>query len=163
MINPLSRMSADALSAANMTNLAIKGIIGIQAMSEIARAVGQSDDCQHYAVRCTLAICRKISELCLLECRFCLYGKTAIASLVLGSRTFIVVIWRSQLLGIDVQSVRRPTPSYEPRERDGQSRATNGVLLCHWFCVARSMIIRRRSTRVCLPQVNRSWIIVPYL
>ncbi|KAI0930164.1 hypothetical protein AcV5_006948 [Taiwanofungus camphoratus] len=48
-LTPTNQMSADALSAANMTNLAIKGIIGIQAMSEIARAVGQSDDCQHYA------------------------------------------------------------------------------------------------------------------
>jgi len=34
-----------------MTNLAIKGIIGIQAMSEISQASGMRDDAQRYAVR----------------------------------------------------------------------------------------------------------------
>jgi hypothetical protein len=33
-----------------MTNLAIKGIIGIQAMSEISQASGMRDDAQRYAV-----------------------------------------------------------------------------------------------------------------
>ena len=33
---------------ANQTNLALKGIIGIKAMSEIARIVGREDDAKHY-------------------------------------------------------------------------------------------------------------------
>ena len=34
----------------NLTNLAMKGIIGIRAMSEICRILGK-DDAQHFAVR----------------------------------------------------------------------------------------------------------------
>ena len=34
-----------------MTNLAIKGIIGVKAMAEIARAVGQDFDASQYDVR----------------------------------------------------------------------------------------------------------------
>jgi hypothetical protein len=34
-----------------MTNLAIKGIIGIQAMSEISQVSGMPDDAQRYTVR----------------------------------------------------------------------------------------------------------------
>jgi hypothetical protein len=45
-----ARTTADNLNEQNMTNLAIKGIIGIQAMSEISRVSGMSSDSQHYAV-----------------------------------------------------------------------------------------------------------------
>lgn len=34
-----------------MTNLAIKGIIGIQAMAEISKAAGNSEDYESFAVR----------------------------------------------------------------------------------------------------------------
>ncbi|KZT10665.1 uncharacterized protein LAESUDRAFT_755360 [Laetiporus sulphureus 93-53] len=45
----LMMISADSQSTANMTNLAIKGNIGIQAMAEISQAYGNSEDEQHYA------------------------------------------------------------------------------------------------------------------
>ncbi|PCH42736.1 DUF1793-domain-containing protein [Wolfiporia cocos MD-104 SS10] len=48
-LKPGSRVSADGQSTANMTNLAIKGIIGIQAMSEISKAVQEDTDSQKFA------------------------------------------------------------------------------------------------------------------
>ena len=45
------RVSADGESQANMTNLAIKGIIGVKAMAEISRAVGIDTNAQLYDVR----------------------------------------------------------------------------------------------------------------
>ena len=41
----------DQESQGNTTNLAIKGIIAIQAMSEISKALKQDSDTVHYAVR----------------------------------------------------------------------------------------------------------------
>ena len=38
-----------------MTNLAIKGIIGVKAMAEIARAVGETLDATQYDVSCVSA------------------------------------------------------------------------------------------------------------
>ena len=40
----------DAETTSNLTNLAIKGIIGVKAMAEIARAVGQDADGSQYDV-----------------------------------------------------------------------------------------------------------------
>ncbi|KIK51207.1 hypothetical protein GYMLUDRAFT_181767, partial [Collybiopsis luxurians FD-317 M1] len=40
--------SADGSSNANMTNLAIKGILAIRSMAEISQAVGESDDYNYY-------------------------------------------------------------------------------------------------------------------
>ena len=45
------RTSADGESTANMTNLAFKGIVGVKAMAEISRAVGETSDAQTYDVR----------------------------------------------------------------------------------------------------------------
>lgn len=47
----LVRMSADHQTTANMTNLAIKGIVGVRAMAEISRALHQDSDGQTYDVR----------------------------------------------------------------------------------------------------------------
>ena len=47
----LHRSSADGLSANNQTNLAIKGIIAIKAMSEMSSIVKQSADVDKYSVR----------------------------------------------------------------------------------------------------------------
>ncbi|KAK0463852.1 uncharacterized protein EV420DRAFT_1264522 [Desarmillaria tabescens] len=41
-------MDADELNYVNMTNLAVKGIIGIKAMSEISQALGNSQDAETY-------------------------------------------------------------------------------------------------------------------
>ena len=49
----LRRTSADGESTANMTNLAIKGIIGVKAMAEISRALVQHSDAENYDVRHT--------------------------------------------------------------------------------------------------------------
>ena len=45
------RTSADGETTANMTNLAIKGIVGVKAMAEISRALGQDSDANTYDVR----------------------------------------------------------------------------------------------------------------
>ncbi|KAK0239510.1 hypothetical protein EDD85DRAFT_452362 [Armillaria nabsnona] len=42
-------VDANGLGYANMTNLAIKGIIGIKAMSEISQALGKSQDAEMYS------------------------------------------------------------------------------------------------------------------
>ncbi|TFL06559.1 hypothetical protein BDV98DRAFT_588814 [Pterulicium gracile] len=47
--SPIGQTSADDLSNGNMTNLAIKGIIGIQAMSEISAAVNEPTDERMFA------------------------------------------------------------------------------------------------------------------
>lgn len=44
------RTAANGQANNNMTNLAIKGLVGIQAMSEISRALGQDNDAASYAV-----------------------------------------------------------------------------------------------------------------
>ncbi|KAL7281458.1 hypothetical protein ACG7TL_004773 [Trametes sanguinea] len=47
-LTPNNQMTADDEGNANMTNLAIKGIIGVKAMAEISRALGQDVDAQQY-------------------------------------------------------------------------------------------------------------------
>ncbi|KAI8993903.1 DUF1793-domain-containing protein [Trametes punicea] len=47
-LTPTNQINADNEQNANMTNLAIKGIIGIKAMAEISRALGQDLDAQQY-------------------------------------------------------------------------------------------------------------------
>jgi hypothetical protein len=47
----LHRISADGLSANNQTNLAIKGIIAIKAMSNMSSIVNQTADADKYSVR----------------------------------------------------------------------------------------------------------------
>ncbi|KAH9935633.1 uncharacterized protein B0H18DRAFT_1082345 [Fomitopsis serialis] len=46
---PVNQVSADNQNTANMTNLAIKGIIAIEAMSQIATAVRNTSDADNYA------------------------------------------------------------------------------------------------------------------
>ncbi|PBL00374.1 hypothetical protein ARMGADRAFT_1058457 [Armillaria gallica] len=48
-LSPNGYTDADGLSSTNMTNLAIKGIIGIKAMSEISQALGRSQDAETYS------------------------------------------------------------------------------------------------------------------
>ena len=45
------RASADGWTAAKQTNLAIKGIIAIQAMSEMSTIVDQVTEAKNYSVR----------------------------------------------------------------------------------------------------------------
>ncbi|KAH9951526.1 hypothetical protein B0H21DRAFT_684389, partial [Amylocystis lapponica] len=53
---PINQMTADSQNIANMTNLAIKGIIGIQSMSEISRALDESDDAQQFALHASAQV-----------------------------------------------------------------------------------------------------------
>ncbi len=46
----IDRQTANAETTANMTNLALKGIIGVKAMVEISRVVGNEIDAQEYDV-----------------------------------------------------------------------------------------------------------------
>ena len=49
--SPFNRTSADAFEMrANLTNLAVKGIIGIRAMSEISRSTRHDGDAHRYIV-----------------------------------------------------------------------------------------------------------------
>jgi hypothetical protein len=48
--DPQHRSSADGLTTNNQTNLAIKGIIAIQAMSKMSSVVNQTTDAEKYNV-----------------------------------------------------------------------------------------------------------------
>lgn len=50
----LYRFSADGLMTDNQTNLAIKGIIAIEAMSKMSSIVSQAPDVDKYSVRAGL-------------------------------------------------------------------------------------------------------------
>ncbi len=54
----MPRLTSDAETTANLTNLAIKGIIGVKAMAEISRAVGQETVGTQYDVRPKLCFFR---------------------------------------------------------------------------------------------------------
>ena len=58
-----TQLSTDTTSTRNQTNLAIKGIIGVKAMAEISRAVGNEIDAQTYDASGSLSLRR---ERCLL-------------------------------------------------------------------------------------------------
>ncbi|KAI0712927.1 hypothetical protein C8T65DRAFT_726919 [Cerioporus squamosus] len=47
-LTPINQNSADGMTNPNMTNLAIKGIIGVKAMAEISRATQHDSDAQMY-------------------------------------------------------------------------------------------------------------------
>ncbi|KAF9254670.1 hypothetical protein L218DRAFT_885792 [Marasmius fiardii PR-910] len=49
-LNPSGVRTADGLSLNNMSNLAIKAIIGVRAMAEIRHTVGRHDDASKYQV-----------------------------------------------------------------------------------------------------------------
>jgi hypothetical protein len=51
------RSSADGLSTNNQTNLAIKGIIAIKAMSKMSSIVKQAADADKYSVRKPFKCC----------------------------------------------------------------------------------------------------------
>nr|VWP00989.1 Uncharacterized protein [Ganoderma boninense] len=46
--SPGNQLSVDAETTANLTNLALKGVIGVKAMAEISRAVGEDADATQY-------------------------------------------------------------------------------------------------------------------
>ncbi|KAK0233832.1 hypothetical protein IW262DRAFT_113460 [Armillaria fumosa] len=52
-LSPNGYTDADGLANTNLTNLAIKGIIGIKAMSEISQALGRSQDAETYSSTAT--------------------------------------------------------------------------------------------------------------
>ncbi len=53
----LHRYSADGLSTDNQTNLAIKGIIAIKAMSQMSSFVNNTTDFEKYSVRAAFRCC----------------------------------------------------------------------------------------------------------
>ncbi|KAI0353838.1 DUF1793-domain-containing protein [Trametes cingulata] len=53
---PSSQSTADNESNANMTNLAIKGIIGVKAMAEMSQAMGEQADAQQYGSNATTLV-----------------------------------------------------------------------------------------------------------
>ncbi|THH29207.1 hypothetical protein EUX98_g4981, partial [Antrodiella citrinella] len=48
-LTPNQQTTADLETQANMTNLAVKGIIGVQAMADISQALGKTDDATTFA------------------------------------------------------------------------------------------------------------------
>ncbi|KAL1944830.1 hypothetical protein VTO73DRAFT_2450 [Trametes versicolor] len=51
--SPMNQLTADNEGAANMTNLAIKGIIGVQAMAEISNVLSEEADSKRYSNEAT--------------------------------------------------------------------------------------------------------------
>ncbi|KAK7047201.1 hypothetical protein VNI00_006867 [Paramarasmius palmivorus] len=47
-LTPNGYMSVDGQDTANLTNLALKGILGVRAMAEISHSLGEDDDAQSY-------------------------------------------------------------------------------------------------------------------
>ena len=70
----LYRVSADGESVANMTNLGIKGIIGVRAMAEISRAMGEGVDTSSYGVRFSPLMVSQLDATTAAESR-CRHGK----------------------------------------------------------------------------------------
>ena len=59
VLTSFSRQTVDEeVQGANLTNLALKGIIAVKAMAEISRAVNRNTDAQVYDVRCAIPIFR---------------------------------------------------------------------------------------------------------
>ena len=54
-IDIYSRVTADGQNNPNMTNLAIKGIIAVQAMAEISDALGNNGDATSYKVTISIS------------------------------------------------------------------------------------------------------------
>ena len=63
----LYRSSADLDTTANQTNLAVKGIIAIKAMSDLSSALGHSDDATGYAVSLRYSAFRVSADALLLS------------------------------------------------------------------------------------------------
>ncbi|KAJ8483513.1 hypothetical protein ONZ51_g4651 [Trametes cubensis] len=55
-LTPSNQVDADNKGSANMTNLAIKGIIGVKAMAEISRALGRDLDAEQYDSHATALV-----------------------------------------------------------------------------------------------------------
>jgi hypothetical protein len=55
---PSSQLTTDIFESpiANLTNLAIKGVIGLGAMSKIASTVGQTSDATYYSVKIVMLL-----------------------------------------------------------------------------------------------------------
>ena len=49
------RQNQDNGDASQLTNIALKGIIGVKAMAEIAHALGEDLDAKQYGVSCGLS------------------------------------------------------------------------------------------------------------
>ena len=60
------RTPLDETTSENLVNLALKGIVGIQAMAEISRTVGNSSDADMYEVSwlSDVVLCSYVSILC---------------------------------------------------------------------------------------------------
>lgn len=52
-----TRVSADENSVSNQTNLALKGIVAIKAMSQLSSALGQGADADTYSVSFPIPVC----------------------------------------------------------------------------------------------------------
>lgn len=56
------RNTADLESNANLTNLAVKGILGIEAMHQISQALGKTADAGNFAVSPNVFVCSVTSH-----------------------------------------------------------------------------------------------------
>ena len=102
----------DAETTANLTNLAIKGIIGVKAMAEIARAVGQDADGTQYDVSSGLqrgcALENRLTDgIRTAEPSFCPLQHVVIARDVVWWLALARELQRPAVVVVDVQPVRR--------------------------------------------------------
>ena len=118
---PAEQLSTDDFAGqlANQTNLAIKGIIGVKAMAEISRALGEDTDAQQYDVCCILVslhhLCVPLTPTgydpgsCERSCQL-----VADARAVVGPETFARCVRQPANLGYVVQHVRGQASGNQP-------------------------------------------------
>lgn len=111
---PLCRQSADIIQSTdrtqygNLTNLSLKGIIGIKAMSDISVALDMNDDAHYYSVvysSCTsFYICNtQFDHFTEFVCVIC--DTVAVSCRVVGRSTYIDEFWgrrRFMVLGLQL-------------------------------------------------------------
>lgn len=105
------RNTADGQSSSNMTNLAIKGFIGIQAMAEMSKLMNESSDAEHYDVcRLTTSHSASPSWPRTPELRRRKHRNVAVISPIRWSEPFSFKLWRRIIVCAHVQLLLRSSP-----------------------------------------------------
>ncbi|GBE81170.1 Glutaminase A [Sparassis crispa] len=136
---PINQISADDQEAANMTNLAIKGIIAIQAMSEISRAVGENADAQNFANNAAAyaATWQSLAESASQNHLLFSYGEAnswalmynLYADLLLGTRLVSETVYDQQAAYYEALSQSNPYTFGLPIDSDAATKGNSAWLL----------------------------------
>lgn len=93
-------VSADGLDNANMTNLAIKGILAIRTMAEISRALDMADDYSSYSVNAPCTASGNYSDIGSIENG--LFSSLSMANSCRNIWPSVFIVLIAGLLGLDV-------------------------------------------------------------